>query len=91
LRATAERSRTATRPSRSIPIGNPYNDIGAYLIEQEKWTTPSLVRKAMVAKRYEARCYPYSTSARLRAPAQMGESQEVLWQAYAMDERYITA
>ena len=37
-------------------FGNPYNDIGAYLIEQEKWDEAiPWFQKAMVAPRYEAR------------------------------------
>ena len=37
-------------------FGNPYNDIGAYLIEQEKWDEAiAWFQKAMVAPRYEAR------------------------------------
>ena len=41
-------------------FGNPYNDIGAYLIEQEKWEEAiPWFEKAIVAKRYEARCYPH--------------------------------
>ena len=41
-------------------FGNPYNDIGAYLIEQDKWeeAVPWL-EKAIAAPRYEARCYPW--------------------------------
>jgi hypothetical protein len=41
-------------------FGNPYNDIGAYLIEQEKWDEAiPWFQKAMAAPRYEARCYPH--------------------------------
>lgn len=41
-------------------FGNPYNDIGAYLIETGKpdEAIPWL-EKAIAAKRYEARCYPH--------------------------------
>ena len=41
-------------------FGNPYNDIGAYLIELGRYdeATPWL-EKAMQAKRYEARHYPH--------------------------------
>ena len=41
-------------------FGNPYNDIGAYLIETDKpeEAIPWL-EQAIVAKRYEARCYPH--------------------------------
>ena len=40
--------------------GNPYNDIGAYLIEQGKFDEAvSWLKKAMQAKRYESYCYPH--------------------------------
>src|ERR1700694_5171765 len=39
-------------------FGNPYNDIGAYLIEQEKWDEAiPWFEKAIGAKRYETRCF----------------------------------
>ena len=47
-------------------FGNPYNDIGSYLIELGKpeegipW-----LEKAKKAKRYEARCYPYYNLGRI--------------------------
>ena len=41
-------------------FGNPYNDIGAYLIEIDKPEEAILwLEKAIAAKRYEARCYPH--------------------------------
>ncbi len=41
-------------------LGNPYNDIGAYLIQQSKWEEAiPWFQKAMHAARYEARCYPH--------------------------------
>ena len=41
-------------------FGNPYNDIGAYYIEQEKWekAVPWL-KKAIRSERYEPRHYPH--------------------------------
>ena len=40
--------------------GNPYNDIGAYLIETGKSDEAiPWLEKALIAPRYEARCYPY--------------------------------
>jgi Tfp pilus assembly protein PilF len=46
--------------------GNPYNDIGAYLIEQGKLddAVPWL-EKAASAKRYESYCYPYYNLGRI--------------------------
>ena len=41
-------------------FGNPYNDIGAYLIEQDKWEEAiPWFEKAIRAPRYDARCYPH--------------------------------
>lgn len=40
--------------------GNPYNDIGAYLIDQEKWEEAiPWLKKATKAPRYETRQFPY--------------------------------
>lgn len=40
--------------------GNPYNDIGAYLIDQSKWEEAiPWLEKAAVAPRYETRQFPY--------------------------------
>ncbi len=40
-------------------FGNPYNDIGAYLIEKGKFEEAiPWLEKATVAKRYESYCYP---------------------------------
>jgi len=41
-------------------FGNPYNDIGAYLIEKGKLDEAiPWFRKAMKAKRYDSYCYPH--------------------------------
>lgn len=40
--------------------GNPYNDIGAYLIDQDKWEEAiPWLEKAIIAPRYETRQFPY--------------------------------
>ncbi|MAT99660.1 MAG: hypothetical protein CL608_21165 [Anaerolineaceae bacterium] len=40
--------------------GNPYNDIGAYLIDQNKWQEAiPWLEKATAAPRYETRQFPY--------------------------------
>ena len=40
--------------------GNPYNDIGAYFIEQEKWEAAiPWFEKALEIRRYEPRHYPH--------------------------------
>jgi len=41
-------------------LGNPYNDIGSYLIAKgDLWSCVKWFRLAMKAERYEARAYPY--------------------------------
>jgi tetratricopeptide (TPR) repeat protein len=47
-------------------LGNPYNDIGSYLIAQERWeeAVPWL-EKAMRATRYDAPHYPYINLGRI--------------------------
>jgi Tfp pilus assembly protein PilF len=49
-------------------FGNPYNDIGAYLIEMGRPTDAiPWLKKAMEAKRYEARHYPHFNLSRVLA------------------------
>jgi len=74
-------------------FGNPYNDIGAYLIEQGKWeeAIPWLA-KATRAKRYEARCYPHFNLGRAYEHKHDWEkAKECYAQAYALEERYLVA
>jgi Tfp pilus assembly protein PilF len=41
-------------------FGNPYNDIGAYLIEQGQWEASiPWFNKALMAPRYESYCFPH--------------------------------
>jgi Tfp pilus assembly protein PilF len=43
-----------------LAIGNPYNDIGAYLIEQDDYESAiPWLEQAITAPRYEARHYPH--------------------------------
>ena len=74
-------------------FGNPYNDIGAYLIEQEKWDEAMpWFKKAMVAKRYEARCYPHFNLGRVYEHRHdWQKAKECYAQAYALDKRYVAA
>lgn len=47
-------------------FGNPYNDIGAYLIELGRYDEAiPYLKKAMVAKRYEAYHYPHYNLGRI--------------------------
>jgi Tfp pilus assembly protein PilF len=63
----------ATDPS----FGNPYNDIGCYLMEQEKLEEAvSWFERAKQAPRYEPRHFPYLNLGRLRAS--QGEFAEAI-------------
>jgi Tfp pilus assembly protein PilF len=47
-------------------FGNPYNDIGSYLIAQRKWDeAEAWLQRAIRAKRYNSRHYPYMNLGRL--------------------------
>ncbi|MFQ5897087.1 MAG: tetratricopeptide repeat protein [Candidatus Methylomirabilia bacterium] len=47
-------------------FGNPYNDIGAYLIELGRYDEAiPWLKKAMLAKRYEPRHYPHANLSRV--------------------------
>ena len=47
-------------------FGNPYNDIGAYLIELEKFEEAiPWLEKAVKAKRYESYCFPHLNLGRI--------------------------
>src|SRR5215470_15669693 len=74
-------------------FGNPYNDIGAYLIEQEKWDDAiPWFEKAMVAKRYEARCYPHFNLGRVYEHQHKWEKAKKCYrQAYSLNREYLTA
>lgn len=58
-------------------FGNPYNDIGAYLIETGKQDEAvSWLEKALQAKRYESYCYPHYNLGRI------WEQKGDWWRAY---------
>jgi len=47
-------------------LGNPYNDIGSYLIEMEKWEEAvSWLERAVRARNYEMPHYPYVNLGRI--------------------------
>lgn len=47
-------------------FGNPYNDIGAYLIQQGQFDDAiPWLQRAMMAKRYDARAYPHMNLGRV--------------------------
>lgn len=74
-------------------FGNPYNDIGAYLIEQEKWDEAvPWFQKAMIAPRYEARPYPYFNLGRVyEHQHHWTKAKECYAMAYSSDKRYLAA
>ena len=74
-------------------FGNPYNDIGAYLIEQEKWDEAiPWFQKAMLASRYEARCYPHFNLGRVYEHQRNWQKAKQCYAvAYSLDKRYVTA
>ncbi|MFZ0285630.1 MAG: tetratricopeptide repeat protein [Terriglobales bacterium] len=74
-------------------FGNPYNDIGAYLIEQEKWDEAiPWFQKAMIAPRYEARPYPYFNLGRVyEHQHHWTKAKECYAMAYSLDKRYLAA
>ena len=74
-------------------FGNPYNDIGAYLIKQEKWEEAiPWLEKAITAKRYEARCYPHFNLGRVyEHQRKWQKAKQCYAQAYKVDARYVVA
>lgn len=74
-------------------FGNPYNDIGAYLIEQGKWHDAiPWFEKAMTAKRYEARCFPPFNLGRVYEHLHKWEKARKCYrQAFEIDHRYRAA
>lgn len=74
-------------------FGNPYNDIGAYLIKQEKWEEAiPWLEKAITAKRYEARAYPHFNLGRVyEHQRKWQKAKQCYAQAYKVDARYVLA
>ena len=71
-------------------FGNPYNDIGSYLIKLGRYddAVPWL-RKAMAARRYEPRHYPHVNLARVHAKqGKLDEAIAELRQALAIEPGY---
>lgn len=74
-------------------FGNPYNDIGAYLIEQDKWEEAiPWFEKAIRAPRYEARCYPHFNLGRVYEQKRRWEkAQECYRRALSLNPQYLSA
>lgn len=74
-------------------FGNPYNDIGAYLLELGRWQEAlPWFEKAMAAPRYEARIFPYVNKGRaLEHLGRAWEALEAYRQAMAVNPEYLPA
>ena len=74
-------------------FGNPYNDIGAYLIEHGKLDEAiPWLEKATRAKRYEAYCYPHFNLGRVyEQKHQWQEARQCYARAYEIDHKYSIA
>jgi tetratricopeptide (TPR) repeat protein len=74
-------------------FGNPYNDIGAYYVEQDEpdEAIPWL-RMALKAKRYESYCYPQFNLGRVyEAKGQLDKALEHYRQALEENPKYVLA
>jgi Tfp pilus assembly protein PilF len=74
-------------------FGNPYNDIGVYLIEKGEYDEAiSWLQKAMAAKRYEPRHYPHMNMGRvLVRKGRYQEAIKELKKALAIEPNYPAA
>jgi tetratricopeptide (TPR) repeat protein len=71
-------------------FGNPYNDIGAYLIELGRWEEAiPWLQKATRAARYEPRHFPHFNLARIYSwRYEYGPAREHLSRAIQLEPRY---
>jgi tetratricopeptide (TPR) repeat protein len=74
-------------------FGNPYNDIGAYLIEQNQWDAAiPWFLKALAASRYDAYCFPHFNLGRVyEQRREWGKAREHYSQALKLNPRYALA
>lgn len=74
-------------------FGNPYNDIGAYLIELGRLQEAiPWLKRAMAAKRYEPRHYPHMNLGRLYAKqGKLSEAVAELRRALEIEPEYLAA
>jgi len=74
-------------------FGNPYNDIGAYLIEQGKLEEAiPWLEKATQAPRYDCRCFPYFNLGRVyERRRQIGRAQQHYELALLDNAQYVPA
>ena len=74
-------------------FGNPYNDIGAYLIEMNKLDEAiPFLEQATHAKRYETQCYPYYNLGRVwEKKGMIRKAMELYQKALEEEPDYRTA
>lgn len=74
-------------------FGNPYNDIGAYLIEQDQWEAAiPWFQKALVAPRYEAYCFPHYNLGRVyERKREWDKARSHYHHALELNPRYLLA
>ncbi len=74
-------------------FGNPYNDIGAYLIGLEKYDEAiPWLEQAMEAKRYEPRHFPYFNLGRVyQAKGFLSRAKELFQKALEIEPEYTLA
>ena len=74
-------------------FGNPYNDIGAYLIDLQRYDEAiAWLEGALTAKRYEPRHFPYFNLGRVYlAKGMINRARELFAQSLAIEPRYTLA
>src|SRR6202043_143954 len=74
-------------------FGNPYNDIGVYLIDLDRYDEAiPWLEKAMIAKRYEPRHFPYFNLGRVYlAKGLINRARELFQKSLAIEPRYTLA
>jgi Tfp pilus assembly protein PilF len=74
-------------------FGNPYNDIGAYLIEQERYDEAiPWLEQAIAAKRYDPRHFPYFNLGRVYlAKGLLNRARELFRKSLEIEPRYTLA
>jgi len=74
-------------------FGNPYNDIGSYLIKSERWNEAiEWFERALEAKRYSARWFPYFNLGRVyEHTREWQKAKECYSQALAIDQNFTAA
>jgi Tfp pilus assembly protein PilF len=74
-------------------FGNPYNDIGAYLIDLDRYDEAiPWLEQALTAKRYEPRHFPYFNLGRVYlAKGMINRARELFQKSLAIEPRYTLA